>query len=89
MATAGTILRLNFGSVDVIKVPFTSISDTDTYVSGVGNIVGHVFMQTDNPTTQQAAGVAIAEAAGTFTFYPSEDLAEGDLYILSGTATGS
>jgi len=87
MATAGTITRMSFGSVDAIKVAFTSITDDDTFVSGVGNVVGHIFMQTDNPTTQASTGVAVSEAAGTFTFHPAEDLAEGDLYIFSGTAT--
>ena len=87
MATAGTITRMSFGSVDVIKVAFTAISDTDTFVSGVENVVGHMFMQTDDPTTQASTGVAVSESAGTFTFHPAEELAEGDLYILSGTAT--
>lgn len=88
MATAGTILRMNFGSVDAIKVAFTSISDGDTFVSGVANVVGHLFMQTNNPVTQQAVGIAVSESAGTFTFRPGEEaVGEGDLYIFSGTAT--
>jgi hypothetical protein len=79
--------RLNFGSVDVVKVNFSSIDDGDTYASGMStNIVGFWFQQTDNPTTQASAGSSVANSSGTFTFYPGEEGASGDLYILTGTA---
>jgi hypothetical protein len=81
--TPSTIIRGNAGSKTLLVASFTDIDDADTWASGLGSKVWRWwFQRTDDPTTQAAAGVAVANSSGTFSFYPAEDNAAGDLFIL-------
>lgn len=79
---SGTIIRESFGSLQLHKIPFTDIDNTNTYVSGISRIVGYWVQATDEPT-QTAEGIDVAESSGTFTFSTSEANREGTLYVLS------
>lgn len=72
--TPTTIIRENVGSLTLLIFPFTTVTDGDTYASGLGgNVVSYNVFTTANPTTQTSAGVAATNSNGTFTFYPGED----------------
>lgn len=80
--TASATKRHSAGSQTKIVFTFTSIDDGDTFASGLGTTVqDYVFQQTDNPTTQTSAGVSVANSSGSFTFYPGENGASGDLIV--------
>ena len=38
---------------------------------------------TSDPTTQASAGYAVAESAGTYTFYPGEDGESATLFVVN------
>ena len=80
--TPTSVKRECFGSKTVLKASFDDLDDGDTWASGIkGKIWGYKFQRTDNPTSQTAVDVAVAESSGTFTFYPSEDATAGALYV--------
>lgn len=79
--SASSVKRESSGSLTKIVFTFTSINDADTFASGLPNVRNFWFSQTDNPTTQASAGVSVANSSGTFTFYPGEDGAAGDLIV--------
>ena len=71
-----SITRESVGSMTMIIATFSAgtADDGDTWASGLGsNVVTYSATDTDNPTTQASVGVAVANSAGTFTFYPAED----------------
>lgn len=72
------------GNLRMIVARFSAgtADDGDTWASGLDPIVSYHTQDRDNPTTQDAVGVAVAESAGTFTFYPAEDNKAFDLFIL-------
>ena len=76
------IRRFNIGNASLVQAVFTSVDDGDTWASGLTGVLGQLFGQTDNPSTQASAGISVAESSGTFTFYPGEDGAAGSLFIL-------
>jgi len=73
--TPDSYQRTNLGGANMVTAVFssTTVSDTDTWTSGMTGIRSWRFCQTNNPTTQASAGVSVAQAAGVFTFYPGED----------------
>ena len=83
--TASNLKRENMGSKNLLVATFTDLDDGDTYASGLGagGVFAHWFQRTDNPTTTAAVGVSVAESSGTFTFYPAEDDATGNLFIMT------
>lgn len=82
--TPDSVGRCNSGSYNIIKASFTSttLDDTDTWTQSVPGYLGHNFEQTNNPSTQAAAGVSVAYSSGVFTFYPGENGATGTLCIM-------
>lgn len=76
MATIGT--PLNVQGI-FTAFPFTAISDAETWTGPASGV--YWFMQTNNPSTQAAAGVSVARSGTTYTFYPGEDSATGWLFI--------
>lgn len=78
MATAGTPIRESVGSLTLLIVPFTAITTSDTWNSGLGNAVVTYQFQGHGATE---TGTAIANSAGTFTFYNSGVTGAGDLFI--------
>lgn len=81
--TPNNVYRDNFGAENIIVAQFTSttLDDTDTWTQSVPGYIGHMFQQTNNPTTQASVGVSVAYSSGVFTFYPGENGATGDLII--------
>ena len=74
--------QVSAGDLTQYIVKFSSISDADTYASGLGDrIIGFVATTTADPTTNTSAGINVAESSGTFTFYPGVDALTGTLVI--------
>ena len=71
--TPATTNRINMGSVNMLVANFTAVSDTDTWTSGMGNVVSYQATVNGNPGTQTSSGTAVTQAAGVFTFYPGTD----------------
>jgi hypothetical protein len=64
--SAGSLTRLIF--------TFTTVSDGDTFASGLGTrVASYNYQMTGNPATQASAGASLTNSSGTFTFYPGED----------------
>lgn len=62
----------------------TSVDDTDTLASGLGTrIIDWMCTFTANPATQASGGGNVANSAGTFTFYPSEDSSTANLWVVA------
>lgn len=81
--TASSTVTENIGSKTLKIFTFTSVDDGDTFASGLSErVFRYWFNQTDNPTTQASAGMSVAESDGTFTFYPGEDGAALDLFVM-------
>ena len=90
MAAVTPNLFRNLGSLGPYRLVMarfstTTVNDADTYASGLKAVFAYWAQQKDNPTTQASAGVAIAVSGATFTFYPGEEGAEVDLFILTGS----
>lgn len=82
--TAATVQRESLGSLTLIIFTFTSVLDSDTFVSGLGtNIVNYWMQMQSNPVTQASAGYALTNSSGTFTFYPGEDSNAASLFVLA------
>ena len=79
MATRGTIIEESIGSLKLLIVPFTAITTSDTWASGLANsgVVSYQFQGHGATET----GTAVAYSAGTFTFYNSGVTGAGDLLI--------
>lgn len=71
--TAASVVRDSAGSLTVHKFTFTSVADSDTFASGLPNVVNFIAQGNGNPATQASAGVDVTQSSGTFTFYPGED----------------
>lgn len=84
--TAATTTRESLGSVTLMIYTFTSVTDADTFASGLGtNIVSYWDQETSNVSTQASAGGAITNSNGNFTFYPGEDSNSWILFVLTRT----
>lgn len=73
--TPTSVIRNNTGSTNSVVAVFSTVSDGDTWTSG---IVGATYWNpvgTGNPTTQASAGIAAGydSTTGIFTFYPGEN----------------
>ena len=80
MATAGTIIQENVGSLNLLIVPFTAISSGDTWVSGLGStVVAHIFQPDNEAGTASNAKMS----AGTATFYGSGGTITGNLFVFA------
>lgn len=74
--------KVNMGSDSLVIATFTTVSDGDTWASGVSAIVSKWVDMNGNPTTQASAGFASTFSAGTFTFYPGENALPFTLYFI-------
>ena len=84
-ATVNTTTRESLGSLTLHVINFSSVADTNTYASGLPNVVGYWANSATNEGTQGQEGVNVAESSGTFTFYLKTTATDLDLYILSRT----
>jgi len=80
--TPSNVVRVNLGSANMVVATFTTVSDGDTWASGIASIVGKWVDCNSNPSTQASAGMASVFSAGTFTFYPGEDAIAFTLYAV-------
>ena len=71
------------GIGNLYKAVFADIDDGDTWASGFPNAIAKWASVNENPTTQAAVGCATTFSSGTFTFYPAEDNAVVDLFIIA------
>lgn len=71
--TPSGVVRVSLGSANLVVATFTTVSDGDTWASGMAAIVGKWMDDNSNPATQASVGVASTFSAGTFTFFPAED----------------
>lgn len=80
--TAATTTRESSGSTTLIVYTFTSVADSDTFVSGLGtNVVTFNYVVNGNPVTQASAGAGVTNSSGTFSFFPGEDSLAGILQV--------
>lgn len=80
--TPTNVTRVNLGSGNLVVASFTTVSDGDTWASGISAITGKWTDHNANPTTQASVGIASTFSAGTFTFYPAENSAAFTLYAV-------
>lgn len=71
--TPTNVTRVSLGSGTLVVATFSTVSDGDTWASGIAAIVSKWIDENRNPTTQASAGFASTFSGGTFTFYPGED----------------
>lgn len=71
--TPTNVTRVGLGSATMVVATFTTVSDGDTWASGISAITAKWADVNSNPTTQASAGFASTFSGGTFTFYPGED----------------
>lgn len=80
--TPTNVTRVNLGSANLVVASFTTVSDGDTWASGISAIVGKWVDCNSNPSTQASAGMASTFSGGTFTFYPGENAIAFTLYAI-------
>lgn len=68
--TAASIVRESLGSVTLMLYRFTTVTDGDTFASGLGtNVVGNAYWaNAEADETAGDEGVNVANSSGTFTF---------------------
>ena len=71
--TPSTVTRVSLGSSNLVIAQFTTVSDTDTWASGISAVAAQWTQGNGNPSTQTSAGVNSTFSSGTVTFYPSEN----------------
>jgi len=71
--TPSNVTRVSLGSGTLVVATFTTVTDGDTWASGIPAIVTKWIDDNSNPATQASVGVASTFSGGTFTFYPAED----------------
>jgi hypothetical protein len=84
-ATVSSVNRHSVGDMTMHIVDFSSIADTNTYASGLPNVLGHWANDATNVVTLGDEGINVAESSGTFTFYVKTTTTDAKLYILSLT----
>lgn len=80
--TPTNVNRISVGSANLVVADFTTVSDGDTWASGIASIAGKWVDMNGNPTTQASAGFASTFSGGTFTFYPGENSLPFTLYAI-------
>lgn len=71
--TPTSVTRVSLGSATMVVATFSTVSDGDTWASGISAITTKWTDMNANPSTQASAGFASTFSGGTFTFYPGED----------------
>ena len=84
--TPDSVRRESFGSltVHIVELPATA-DTTNTWASGIPEIVGHWISVNDTTATQASQGAGATRSGSTFTVYPGEDNTAMTLYVLSRT----
>ena len=80
--TASAVNRYSAGDQTKLVITFASVTDGDTYASGLGsNVQDWYYVGTANQSTQTSAGGNVANSSGTFTIYPGENALTGTLVV--------
>lgn len=80
--TPTNVSRVSLGSGNLVVADFSTVSDGDTWASGIAVITGKWIDMNGNPSTQTSAGIASTFSGGTFTFYPAENSLPFTLYAI-------
>lgn len=84
--TPSSVLRESLGSVTLHIAQFAGTADTtDTWASGIPNIVAHWVTVNDTTTTQASQGAGATVSGSTFSLFPGEDNTAMTLFVLSRT----
>lgn len=82
--TPTSTYRESCGSLTITFAEFAGTADTtDTWASGIPNIVAHALSVNDTTTTQASQGAGATRSGSTFTFYPGEDNTALTLIVFS------
>lgn len=85
MATLSSTIRESCGSLTMYVFNLTSVTDGDTFASGLGeNVVGYICNSTAN-VTQGDEGVNVSNSSGTFTFGLSGAASSLNLLVFART----
>lgn len=84
--SAATTTQYSAGSQNKYVFTFSSVSDADTFASGLEGVQDFFYQVTADPTTNTSAGCNVTESSGTFTFYPGVDALTGTLTVYTGGA---
>lgn len=80
--TPASITKNTAGNQTEIIAKFTTVSDADTWASGLsGRVIAYFDQVTADPTTNTSAGCNVTESSGTFTFYPGVDALSHTLFV--------
>lgn len=80
--TPATITKNTAGNQTEIIAKFSTVSDGDTWASGLGSrVIAFIDQVTADPTTNTSAGCNVTESSGTFTFYPGVDALTHTLFV--------
>ena len=80
--SAASTQQVSLGNLKGLIFTFATISDGDTFASGLGTrVFGFGYQMTGNPVTQASAGTSIENSSGTFTFRPGENSLGGILTV--------
>ena len=81
-----SIKRESMGSMTlhIVEIPATA-DTTNTWASGIPEIVAHWVSVNDTTTTQASQGAGVTRSGSTFTYYPGEDNTAATLFVLSRT----
>lgn len=76
------ITKVSLGSANMVVATFSTVSDGDTWASGIGSIVTKWTDHNADPATQASVGIASTFSGGTFTFFPAENSAAFRLHVV-------
>lgn len=79
-----SVKRTNLGALTlyIVEVPATA-DTTNTWASGIPEIVAHWISVNDTTTTQASQGAGATRSGSTFTVFPGEDNTAMTLFILA------
>lgn len=75
--------RESLGSLTLVTCKFTSLVNTNTWASGLGNIVEYWAQVYGSGGTQASAGINVSLSGSTFTFQPGIDTVTAVIFVLA------
>jgi hypothetical protein len=83
--TAVSVVRENLGSLTLHIFTFSAVTGTDTFASGLPNVVSYWAQATDTSmgTAIAREGVNVSNSSGTFTFAVGQAAIPVTLFVVS------
>ena len=82
--TPDSVRRYNVGELTLIVAELPNTADTtNTWASGIAEIVHHWISVNDTTGTQASQGAGATRSGSTFTVYPGEDNTAMTLFVLA------